>query len=183
MSVSRTVLTAVAAWLAVVAVGSVLVWSVISRAGDVEPGSQTALPAATRTPAGESAQPPTPAGESAQSPTPAGESAPPPTPAGEPAQSPTPTPSTPSSSTASPDREAEQRTWQGPGGYVSVECRGQEISLVAAQADAGFVVEVDHRGPDEVKVAFEGQGEEGRETEVSAECRAAVPEFEVDAEE
>lgn len=163
VSVSRTVLTAVAAWLAVVAVGSVLVWSVISRAGDVEPGSQTALPAATRTPAGESAQPPTPAGESAQSPTP--------------------TPSTPSSSTASPDREAEQRTWQGPGGYVSVECRGQEISLVAAQADAGFVVEVDHRGPDEVKVAFEGQGEEGRETEVSAECRAAVPEFEVNAEE
>lgn len=150
MSVSRTVLTAAAAWLAVVAVGSVLVWSVISRAGDVEPGSQTAVPAATGTPGGASARTPT---------------------------------STPSASTASPDSAAARRTWQGPGGYVSVECRGRAVSLVAAQADAGFVVEVDERGPDEVTVAFEGQGEEGRETEVSAVCRALVPEFEVNAEE
>ena len=152
VSVSRTVLTAAAAWLAVVAVGSVLVWSVISRAGDVETDSQAAVPAATGTTGGASAQPPTSE------------------------------PSTPSDSTGSPDSESERRTWQGPGGYVSVECRSQAVSLVAAQADAGFVVEVDNRGPEEVTVAFEGQGEEGRETDVSAVCRAAVPEFEVNAE-
>ncbi len=143
-------LTAAAGWLAVVAVGSVLIWTVISRAGDVEPGPEMSVPAATATPGGPSAATPRPQ---------------------------------PSTSTDRPDREAQRRTWQGPGGYVSVECLGRAISLVAAQADAGFVVEVNKRGPDEVDVAFEGQGEEGRETEVSAVCRSAVPTFEVSAED
>lgn len=157
MSVSRPVLAAVAAWLAVVAVGSALVWSAISRAGDDEPGPATTVPAATA-----------PASDASPSP------------------SPSPSSPSPSASTGGPDGGSddaiERRTWQGPGGYVSVECRGPAISLVAAQADAGFVVEADERGPKEVKVVFEGQGEEGRETEVEAECVDGVPAFAVSTE-
>jgi hypothetical protein len=154
VSVSRAVVAATTAWLVVVAVGSVLVWSVISRAGDVAPGSGTAVPAATPAPSSESAAP----GAGTAS---------------------------PSSSTSPGGAQdgVERRTWQGAGGYVSVECRERVISLVAAQADAGFVVEVDERGPEEVKVAFEGQGEEGRASEVAAACRAGVPEFEVRTED
>ena len=162
MRASRIILV-VAAWLAVVAVGSVLVWSVMSRAGDVESGPEPAVPAATATSSGATASPSSPAPSSSSS------------------------PSLPSASPGGSDsgtQEAvERRTWQGSGGYVSVECRGAAVSLVAAQADAGFAVEVEERGPEEVKVVFEGQGEEGSETEVVAMCRAGVPAFEASAED
>ncbi|GAA1139494.1 hypothetical protein [Nocardioides aquiterrae] len=74
----------------------------------------------------------------------------------------------------------QRRTWQGVGGLVTVECRGATISLVARSADVGFVVEPEKRGPDEVRVVFEGQGDEGRETSVRARCEDGVPVFEAD---
>ncbi len=81
--------------------------------------------------------------------------------------------------TASPGPAAERRTWQGAGGLVIAECRRSAISLVSYSADPGFRVEVGDPGPEHLEVHFEGQGEEGRETELKADCVAGVPEFDV----
>ena len=141
MSSTRTVVSAVIAWLVVVAVGSTVVWLVISRAGD------GISPAATPSIAPSTTQPSTDRPSSPSSPSPTG-------------------PTT------------ERRTWQGAGGLVTVECRGATISLVSTSADAGFVVEPESRGPDEVRVGFEGQGDEGRDTSVRAHCEGGTPVFE-----
>jgi hypothetical protein len=140
MSSPRAVASAVVAWLVVVAVGSTVVWLVISRAGDgIAPAAApsiapSATPSATDRPSS-----PSPGGTTAQ-----------------------------------------RRTWQGAGGLVTVECDGETISLVSSSADAGFLVDPEKRGPDEVRVAFEGQGDEGRETSVRARCEGGVPVFEAD---
>ncbi|WP_395659441.1 hypothetical protein [Nocardioides sp.] len=157
----RTVLTAVAAWVAVVAVGSTVVWLVISRAGDVITPTATPDLSSTSTPrTAPTSRTPHPSSG------PSGSSS---------------APSSGSSGSSSPAAGPERRTWQGPGGLVTVECQGATITLVASSADAGFVVSPESRGPDEVDVAFEGQGEEGRETRVRAHCAQGVPTFEVDA--
>ncbi|HEU5035526.1 MAG TPA: hypothetical protein VFT70_00865 [Nocardioides sp.] len=147
MSSPRAVVTAVVAWLAVVAVGSTVVWLVISRAGaGITPATGPGI-----TPP--STAPPTPGGPR----------------------------STPPATPAATDRPtAQRRTWQGAGGLVTAECRGARITLVATSADAGFVVEPESRGPDEVRVKFEGQGDEGRETSVRARCSGGAPEFEAE---
>ncbi len=146
MSSPRTILTAVAAWLVVVALGSTLVWTVISRAGEgIVPTIGPGVAATTTAP---------------------GTGRPSPTRSEQPSDRP-----------AAPAR----RTWQGPGGLVTVECRGSVITLVATSADAGFTVAPGSRGPDEVRVGFEGQGEEGRESDVRAHCLDGTPDFEVDA--
>lgn len=140
MSSPRTVVSAVVAWLVVVAVGSTVVWLVISRAGDgISPAATPGI-----APSSTSTKPSTDR------------------------------PSTPASSGPT----VERRTWQGAGGLVTAECRGERIALVSSSADAGFVVEPGSRGPDEVRVAFEGQGDEGRDTSVRARCEGGVPVFE-----
>jgi hypothetical protein len=63
---------------------------------------------------------------------------------------------------------------------VIADCRGSAISLVSSSADAGFRVEVKGRGPEELELGFEGQAEEGRETEVRAHCESGIPVFEAD---
>ena len=151
MSSPRAVVSAVVAWLVVVAVGSTVVWLVISRAGDgISPASAPSI-----APSAPSTGPST-------------------GPSGTPPH--TEPPSTPGSSGPA----AQRRTWQGAGGLVTAECVGETISLVAASSDAGFLVDPEKRGPDEVRVAFEGQGEEGRETSVRARCEGGVPVFEAD---
>ena len=142
MSSTRTVVSAVVAWLVVVAVGSTVVWLVISRAGDGIAPAATPSIAPTATPS------PTKAATDRPSPS------------------------------ASSGPAVERRTWQGAGGLVTVECRGATISLVSTSADAGFVVEPESRGPDEVRVGFEGQGDEGRDTSVRAHCEGGTPVFE-----
>jgi hypothetical protein len=52
--------------------------------------------------------------------------------------------------------------------------------LVSYSADAGFRVEVGSRGPEELEITFEGQGEEGRETQVKARCESGSPVFDVE---
>lgn len=155
MNVRRSAVAAVLAWLAVVAVGSTVVWAVISRAGDgIAP---TADPGVVATSSSRSGGP-------------------------SPTRSPT-RPSGPSSGPSSrpPAGPADvRRTWQGAGGLVIADCRGSVISLVSSSADAGFRVEVKGRGPEELELGFEGQGEEGRETEVRAHCESGIPVFEVD---
>jgi hypothetical protein len=150
MSSPRAIASAVIAWLVVVAVGSTVVWLVISRAGDgISPASAPSIAPSTPSTAPSTTQPHTDR------------------------------PSTPSSP-ASSGPAAQRRTWQGAGGLVTAECVGDTISLVSYSADAGFLVEPDKRGPDEVRVAFQGQGEEGRETSVRARCEGGVPVFEAD---
>lgn len=149
MRLTRAVLLGVAAWLAVVAVGSTAVWLVISQAGEDVGTTGSSLPAAaTRTshPSHTSA-------------------------------SPTGRPS-PTTSTPPPAPAAERRTWQGVGGYVTAECRGADIGLVAAQPDRGFAVSASDKGPDTVEVAFEGREDEnGRHSEIRGVCDGGVPRF------
>jgi hypothetical protein len=65
---------------------------------------------------------------------------------------------------------------------VVVECLGPAASLVGAQADTGFKVEVEKRGPQRVEVEFDGQGEKDQqESKVRAHCANGVPVFEVDS--
>ena len=59
------------------------------------------------------------------------------------------------------------------------ECRGSVISLDAAQPNDGFRIEVDDRGPDDLRVEFEGLGESDRKTEVRGECEGGVPVLEI----
>jgi hypothetical protein len=69
------------------------------------------------------------------------------------------------------------RSWQGSAGVVTVECHGPDISLKGAQPNSGWSIDVDRRGPDEVRVDFEN-GE--RRTRVQAECVGGTPRFDVD---
>lgn len=64
---------------------------------------------------------------------------------------------------------------------VTAECRGSAISLVGVNPSAdGYAVEVNNRGPEELEIHFEGRGDEdGKETELRAECRGGVPAFDV----
>ena len=169
MRLTRAVLLGVAAWLAVVAVGSTAVWLVISQAGEDVGTTGSPLPAAA-TRAGSPAAPSTDR--------PSRTSRPSARPSARPSGRPSSTPSTPP-----PAPAAERRTWQGVGGYVTAECRGADVGLVAAQPDPGFVVSVSDRGPDTVEVAFEGREDEnGRHSEVRGVCVGGVPRFTVRTE-
>ena len=160
MRLTRAVLLGVAAWLAVVAVGSTAVWLVISQAGADVGTTGSPLPAAaTRT--GPPASPSTSR----------------PSHTSRPSARPTGRPS-PTTSTPPPPPAAERRTWQGVGGYVTAECRGSDLALVAAQPDAGFAISVSDRGPDTLEVAFEGREDEnGRHSEVRGVCVGGAPRF------
>lgn len=154
MRISRTVAIGLVAWLAVVAVGSTLVWAVISRVGDDVTSS--ASPAATGT-AGQSA---TPRPTGATGPDPSADTDP---------QDPDP---------------GTRRTWQGVGGSLVAQCRGDAVSLVSAQPDAGYAVEVEDEGPGVVAVEFEGrEDDEGRKVKVEAVCVDGAPEFSVETDE
>ena len=162
MRATRAVLLGVAAWLAIVAVGSTAVWLVISRAGeDVGATTREPLRAAATAPTAPSQQRTVEHPDRIRS---------------SPVQ---PSPSSGPSSSAPPSTPAaETRTWQGVGGVVTARCRGAVVSLVAAQPDPGFAVEVGDRGPDALEVKFEGREDEGgRQTELHAGCVAGVPRF------
>lgn len=166
MRATRAVLLGVAAWLAIVAVGSTAVWLVISRAGeDVGATPREPLRAAATAPTAPSHQRTVEHPDRIRS---------------SPAQpSSSASPSSGPSSSAPPSTPAAQtRTWQGVGGVVAARCRGAVVSLVAAQPDPGFAVEVGDRGPDALEVKFEGREDEGgRQTELHAGCVAGVPRF------
>lgn len=197
MRVSRTMLGAVAAWLAVVLVGSTMVWAVISQVGEQVVGAEPSPQAATATsPAGRIGRPshtsagtpdssggPGPASPtatpgasspSAQGSAPAGPGAT--TSPGAPEPS-----SEPSSPPPPPPPAAVQGSWSGVGGTVIVQCRASAVSLVAATPDAGFSVEVE-KEESALEVKFDGQGEDGRETHVQARCLGGRPRFGVETD-
>lgn len=70
---------------------------------------------------------------------------------------------------------------QTPGGKVVVSLQGGRLSLVGATPSAGFFVEVEESGPDEVVVVFESA--EGNEIRVRASVEDHEISFEVGTEE
>ena len=166
MSSPRAVVSAVLAWVAVVAVGSALVWAVISRTG--EGLAPTAVPA------------PAPTSAATQRPAPRPSATPRPTARPTPTPAPTPSasaPTSPSPPSALAPPAAERGTWQGPGGFVTAECRGAAISLLAVSPDSGYAVDERSATPTEVRVRFEGRGEDSTAVLVRARCDQGVPAF------
>jgi hypothetical protein len=152
---------AVLGWVVVVAIGTGLVWAVVSRAGQGVTEQPDALEDAQGT------------GTVAQAPTvrPSG-------------QSPGTTSTLPDSSgpTTEATGTAVRDTWQGTAGVVTVECNGATIGLSGVVAFSGYSAETDDSGPEDVRVEFEsGDGE--RRTRVEAECADGVPVFDVDQDD
>jgi hypothetical protein len=225
MTMSRRLLMSVAGWLAIVAVGSTLVWAVVAHAGrDVgDPESDTIAASAGTEPtvgASSSGQPTgsaqpsaSPTGSTSASPTPdptgsvGGSPTPNPTgsvggsptpdPTGNADPSPTPDPTgnaEPPATTAPPPAQSHEKTWQGTSGRVVASCTGAKISLVAAQPNNGWRVEVENPGPEELSVKFELTEDEEddriaswsargllEEVEVHAYCAGGVPSFSEDS--
>lgn len=199
MRVRRSVLVAVLAWCAVVALGSTLVWAVISRTGGeltqtAGPPPPTLAPSVpTRTGAPGSPSPsrrtsdPTrhpPSTQPTAVPGPTSSAAPPTSPAAPPTSPTAPSTSpaaTPTSPTATPDGApsppspaAQPGTWSGAAGLVTVICRGSVIRYDAAQPNPGYRVDVEDFGPPTVLVEFES---EARKVQVRATCSAGKPRF------
>lgn len=194
-------------WVAVVVVVAMATWTVIDSAGrlvltapaedstpggpaSTDPGSAASAPArrTTSRPAASDAHsesPAAPASARGQEPSPQ-ESA---TTSG-----PLPPQSIPRASadsrSTSPPTNPEVSTWQGVAGSVTARCLRSRISLVSASPADGWRMEVDQRGPEQVRVHFErgetddeseSESEDGeREAEVHAGCRGGVPRFQVE---
>lgn len=226
MTAGRRLALSVVGWVAIVAVGSTMVWTVVARAGrDVaEPGQGTLSGASVGASAGVGEPTSTALAGSSGGPSASGEPGPggssgtpgPDAPTGSasgggdgsPATPPTadPTkgqPSTGSTLTPEPDPppsddpppsspapdQAVRATWQGAAGTVVASCTGARISLVAAQPNSGWRVEVGDRGPEELSVHFELSEDEdgeddrlssrllGQEVEIRAQCSRGRPSF------
>jgi hypothetical protein len=219
MRISRSYAVAGAAWLVLVVVGALLVWTVISRAGQgvvsqpaapIDNAAPITAPAPTKRahrPKSAKPRPHRPSGSASASPggkatsgppgpgspssTPnSGPTTPPSTGAGPgpaPAPGPGPGPSSPPNNPPSssppqpspshPQNDGVTRSWQGSAGVVTVECNGSTISLKGAQPNSGWSIDVDERGPEEVRVDFDN-GE--RRTRVHSECVGGSPRFDVD---
>ncbi len=181
-SAIRSVAAAVSAWLAVVALGSTLVWAVVSRAGDGLV-SGAPLPITPTEPSRTSPQPsigtpksarPTASPTSSRSPTPVD----PPEPTSEPTtsggtQNPEPSPDNPPTS-PDPTRSA---TWSGKGGSVTARCTGPKIRVTAFPASGFNVDELEYEGLSQAKVKFQRNGAQELESEVTALCRNGAPQF------
>ncbi|MCW2766117.1 MAG: hypothetical protein JWO11_2076 [Nocardioides sp.] len=190
MKVSRAALVGVATWLVVVAVGSTLVWVVISRAGaGVVSSDQTAFGSST-SPA---PQPSSSAPSKDPSKSSSGRPSQQPTVTTSPSESPT-GPASPAGGASGPATQpatsapeppppvtARRATWQGPGGRVVAECRGASVSLASAQPNGGYAIDVGDRGPEQLEVEFEGR-DSGAKFHVTAVCSGGAPRFSVESE-
>jgi len=169
MKTLRPVLGAVGIWLVVVALGSSLVWAVISRAGDGLVFDDPVTSSVGTSPTKQPTQRPTiTAG---------------PTVSGSASSEPSGSPSASGSTSEPPGNSHVQRTWSGQGGTLVVTCSGEVVSLDSAQPDPGFAVEIGDRGPEHVEVTFEGREDESEnETQVRATCVSATPVFTVETD-
>lgn len=192
------------AWLVLVLAGSTGVWAVIRTVGqdvttatvDAQRSSSAPLiptaPRSSKGPRKASGAGPTgtpsarPSTRPSQDPTQDPAQDPGASPAARPAEQHGPRPSTPPPST--PDRQEGSggqgaptevsRPWQGTAGSVVTTCRGSTLRFDAAQANAGWRIEVGDRGPREVEVHFQ-RGGDGGEVEVKARCSGGVPDYDV----
>ncbi len=164
----RTAALALLLWVLVVAVGSTLVWVVISRAGEgIATRGNALAPTTDLPPTNDAARRQRLSSRPPASVSPA----------------PTLRPSDPPATTTAPSTSAgpaaQRRSWSGSAGLVIVDCRGDAASLVVAQPSAdGYAVEVKDRGPSRVEVEFQGRGDEdGAEATIVASCVGGVPVF------
>ncbi|MGL5825119.1 MAG: hypothetical protein ACRCYU_09935 [Nocardioides sp.] len=196
----------VCAWVLVVAMGSALVWTVISRAGAhlIPTSSPAQAPASVA--AGDAGAPspaaPTLVEQAARKPIGlrskrrSGSSAAPRSPSGAasgaasgteqngPAASPTPTPSEPTVEPSGGQPEdppadfgaPERASWDGPGGSIVAECRGADIGLVDASADVGYAAD-DWATDRRVMVTFQNLADTTISTEVFSTCQRGTPAF------
>ena len=152
-------------WCLVVVVGAAVVWQAIDAAGrDIFSGDAgpVVTPTTSTTPSDDS---PTPEAEPTRS-------------TSVPSPTETTTRASPDPSPADPSTPSTQsRAWQGREGRVEVRCSGTDATLVSASPADGYAMEVDKRGPDEVRVEFSRGDQELR---VEARCAGGVPAFEVD---
>jgi hypothetical protein len=190
--VSRAATVAVAAWVAVVLVGSSMVWAVISRAGeqvavDTGPATSAATSSAPRvtqpgtvlsprhprhsgTPGSRGPGGGEPSGSGTPSSSPSSSGGPgTPSTGGKPSQHP--------SGTTPPAPVTRSGTWSGAPGTLTVSCRGSSLTRYSLIANPQFSAHVDERGPSSMKVKFESQGENETETEVRAWCSGGPPRF------
>lgn len=179
MRAGRAVVAAVTAWLAVVALGSTVVWAVISRAGEdlvsgrPEPGASTSVgpedpatiapdrPITSRRPSrspsrstGPSSGPQSPSGDTSPTPDPPASSAPPP---------------------AVVTREDSRAV---AGGTVFASCKGPALTGVSAVPNAGYRLERE-QGPSSAEVKFESSATD-REIKVRVVCSGGYPRFSVE---
>ena len=226
MRIHRGYALAAIAWLVVVVVGAVLVWAVISRAGqDVigqstppieqaapftsppqhnsgnkprshkskpKPNSKPSRPGSGSPGASPSAGPSGPgpgSGPATSDPSPSAPatSGSGPRPGPGPGPGPSSSPNNPPPASSPPpqppaEEQGVRRSWQGSAGVVTVECRGARIELKGAQPNSGWSIEIDDRGPDEVRVDFDSNDGD-RRTRVESVCVGGTPRFEVDHED
>jgi hypothetical protein len=181
----------VVTWLVVVAVGSTAVWLVISRAGQdvgtareapVGAAATVADPGPSLIPPSRSERPEPGSASPSRSGTPSTPGSPTTSGSGAAAGGGSSSPAAPeSSATTQPPAApaAERRTWNGPGGLLTAQCRDAAVSLVAAQPEGGYAVEVHERGPEELEVTFEAREDDsGQKSEVRARCEGGAPHFE-----
>ncbi|MEZ5095607.1 MAG: hypothetical protein R2731_05550 [Nocardioides sp.] len=189
MRSTRTVLVGALVWVSVVALGSTMVWTVISRAGrDLvvgQPNPVASTGAAQRTGDGfglpsspppivrrptRSAGPSEGPGASSSATGPPG------------SQTPDSGPGSPPSSSSSPGggggggggtppAVTDRQIWRGEGGTVEMKCTGTAISIVSSYAYPGFQKIIGADGPQQVEVKFVGQEDgEHHEDEMHAVC-------------
>ncbi len=174
------------AWLMVVAVGSAMVWTVISRTGDdlipvgnpsfqASEQQEESAPVVAGVPQPTSKQIVIRAKRPEPTPTALPEQEPP-------KEQPKPKPS-PSPSVDDEDKDWDgntypriRATWRGDVGLVVSECQGWRVRLVGAPAESGYHVEVLNPGPRTVRVQFTSQAEP-LITEVYSGCRDGKPRF------
>ena len=149
----------VLAWVVVVAVGSTLVWAVISRAGHQVVASNDPLVATSGPASPRSSHP----------------------------SSPTASPDASASTSTTPPEpgdEPQRRSWQGVGGLIVAECTGATIKAISLVPDNGYAYEFKDDGPDQLEVEFEGRDDESvAQSSVRAECVDGVPVFELEVDD
>lgn len=191
----------ISAWLLVVAVGSAMVWTVISRAGDdLMPAASASLRASA--PSAEksaSKAAPSKPQETAKAilikskePKRSEPPSPSPTESAPPVEDPpSPQPSSPPSRDDDDDNGGGDEqwgdnnktppakfraTWQGVPGAVIAECVGWRISLIGAPANSGYHVDVD-TWSGAIRVVFEKRDVSGERTTVFGKCHEGKPIF------
>src|SRR5918995_5401333 len=169
------------AWAVVVVAASALTWAVIDSVGRnvLDTSESGQLPAAGVT-AGTGASTDEPVRSGTPRPRPSA-TATPSSPTDSPTDGPTEGPIGGGADQGGPTPVT--RGWQGSAGSVTVRCEGPSASLVSTSPANGWRLEVDKRGPGEVRVEFETGGDDERRTRVRSRCGGGVPRFEVDVDD
>lgn len=174
---------AVAAWVAVVIVGSAVTWIAIERAGDQvsatpESAETTQPPVLGTVGPAPSTAPGTPTTSVAPTPHPSTVGTAGPTASSRPSTTPRPATAFPKPS-SQPAPRTVVRTWSGAPGSLTVACTGGQVSFRSATPSNGWSFERNGSSGEDIEVTFKS-GES--EVQVLAICSGGVPQFRVQSE-